>query len=87
VDIFLAGMITGFNCVVALVFMRFWVQTRDRLFLWFSIAFLALGLSRMRAMIDRDHEWFLYAHMLRLAAFLTILAAIVDKNLKTRRVP
>ncbi len=40
-DIFLAGMITGFNCVVALVFMRFWVQTRDRLFLWFSIAFLA----------------------------------------------
>ncbi len=38
-------------------------------------------------MIDRDHEWFLYAHMLRLAAFLTILAAIVDKNLKTRRVP
>ncbi|AMV20835.1 DUF5985 family protein [Planctomyces sp. SH-PL14] len=86
-DMYLSGMITGLNCVVALIFMKFWVQTRDRLFLWFSIAFVALGLSRLRATIDRDHEWFLYAHMLRFAAFLTILAAIVDKNLKSRQSP
>lgn len=84
-DMYLSGMITACNCVIALVFMRYWRDTHDRLFLWFSIAFLAFGFSRLRAFIDRDDDWFLYAHMLRFVAFVTILAAIVDKNVQARK--
>jgi hypothetical protein len=67
--------------VAGLFFLRFWRQTRDRLFLIFSLAFWILGLQRAALAIDRvlvESHTSLY--LLRLFAFLLILAAIVDKN-------
>jgi len=83
-DFFLAGMIAALNGVIALVFLRFWRDTHDRLFLLFSLAFLALGLSRFRSFIPPDSPWHLFPHIVRFLAFLTILIAVIDKNFQNR---
>jgi len=69
-------------CFVAgLFFMRFWHDTRDRLFLIFALAFWLLGLTRLLlALTDTQSETHTYLYFLRLAAFALILVAIVDKN-------
>ena len=84
-ELFLTGMIAGFNFVVFMIFMRFWRDTRDRLFLLFSLAFLAFSLSRLRAFIPDGSHWMIFPHIVRFLAFLTILAAIIDKNLQQRK--
>jgi hypothetical protein len=69
------------SLVAALFFLRFWRQSRDILFLWFSIAFaidaatrLLLGLSH----ISDEHRPFFY--LARLATFFIIIVAIAQKN-------
>ena len=37
----------GWECGVALLFLRFWRQTRDRLFLYLSASFLLEAVNRM----------------------------------------
>jgi hypothetical protein len=67
--------------IVALFFLRFWRDTGDRLFLWFSVAFAILLGQRMA--LSLTHEWLentVWLYGLRLAAFLLILVAIIDKN-------
>lgn len=78
---FLKGAIAMGHAVAALVFVRFYSRTRDRLFVMFAIAFLLLGVIRVCMMIwvDPDEHRFLY--WVRFAAYLLILVAIVDKNL------
>lgn len=69
-----------------LFFLRFWKDTRDRLFGSFAAAFLLLALQRALLTIfvdsraDDDSGMLLYG--IRLLAFLLILWAIVDKNRK-----
>lgn len=85
-ELFLTGMIAAFNFVAAVIFMRFWRDTRDRLFLMFSLAFLAFGLSRLRPFISPESPWVIFPHVVRVFAILTILAAIIDKNVQQRKV-
>ena len=67
--------------VAALFFLRFWRQTRDRFFLLFALAFLALSLNWLGlAATSRGDETRTYFYLLRLAAFVLIIGAIVDKN-------
>jgi hypothetical protein len=76
-----SGAITMGYCICALFFLRFWRSTRDRLFAMFSAAFLVLGLQRLSLMlIDPLPEWSAGLYLIRLLAFLLILAAILDKN-------
>lgn len=67
--------------VAAMFFLRFWRQTRARLFAAFATAFLLLASQRVLLALDfslvEDHSWY---YLLRLLAFLLILVAIVDKN-------
>lgn len=82
---FMLGMISMGFAVAALFFLRFWRSSRDRLFLYFAIAF---GLESVnRALFawnaSRSEEVTLY-FSLRLVAFLLILWAIVEKNLARR---
>jgi hypothetical protein len=80
-ETFLMGAIAMAWGVVAAFFVRFWRETRDRLFLIFAIAFGLLGSTRViiAAMEDpqREHS---HVYWLRLAAYLLILIAIIDKN-------
>jgi hypothetical protein len=68
--------------VIGLYFLRFWTQTRDRLFLCFALAFWVLGCNWLAlGLVDRDEpQTALYA--VRLLAFGLILFGIWDKNRK-----
>jgi uncharacterized membrane protein HdeD (DUF308 family) len=67
--------------VAALFFYRFWRRTLDRLFVWFSTAFLLLGVERLMLAVTHANETSSpLIYVLRLVAFGLIIAAIVDKN-------
>jgi hypothetical protein len=74
------AIVMGYG-VAGLFFLRFWRQTRDRLFLAFAVAFWILGLQRLGLALTRsvvEDQSSLY--LVRLIAFMLILIAIVDKN-------
>ncbi|MGH9442087.1 MAG: DUF5985 family protein [Thermoanaerobaculia bacterium] len=74
---FLSGFLTMGYGVASLFFFRFWRNSRDRLFLFFGLAFLLLGIDRLVVSLpDVGAD----AYVFRAVAFLVILAAIVDKN-------
>lgn len=76
----LGAIMLGF-AVAAAFFARFYRQTRDRLFLLFSIAFGILATNQIALLlIDERSEARTGAYVVRLLAFLVILYAIVDKN-------
>ena len=75
------GAVAMASFVAALFFLRFWRQSHDRLFLWFSVAFaidaatrLVLGLSH----VSVEQEPIFY--LARLTTFCVIIFAIVQKN-------
>jgi hypothetical protein len=78
---FLMGATAMASWTAMLFFLRFWRESRDRLFAMFSAAFLLLGLTRIGLALAHDpSEGETYLYWLRLAAYLLILVAIVDKN-------
>jgi len=67
--------------VAGLYFLRFWRDTRDRLFGIFAAAFWLLAAQRAALALAADpngEQVVLYS--VRLLAFVLILAAIIDKN-------
>ena len=79
----ISGAVLMGYLVAGLFFLRFWRDTRDRLFLIFAIAFGLLGLQRVALGLTwnlLESQTGLY--VVRLFAFLLILGAIVDKNRK-----
>lgn len=78
---FLNGIIFMGHGTAGLFFLRFWRKTNDRLFLMFAFAFWLLGIVRLAMVLleqpGEDH----YLYWFRLAAYLLILFAIIDKNL------
>jgi hypothetical protein len=81
VEQFLMGAIAMGWAIAALFFLRFWRQTGDRLFGMFALAFLLLGFTRAGlAFSPLESEWHTHWYWARLAAFVMILVAIVDKN-------
>jgi hypothetical protein len=83
----ISGAIVMGYAVVGLFFGRFWKQSRDRLFLFFSLAFWVLGAQRLGlALAPGTVEDTTIFYVVRLLAFVLILAAIVDKN-RARRPP
>jgi len=80
----LAGALTAGSLVAALFFLRFWRETRDRLFAFFAGAFALLALQRVALtwaiVSQRDTT---ASYVLRLAAFVVLLIGILDKNRAT----
>ena len=78
---FISGGTLVAAVVIALFFLRYWHQTRDRLFLMFAAGFFTLALSRLiLAFLEEDDEGRVFVYAFRLIAFVLILAAIIDKN-------
>ena len=78
---FIMGAIAMASTVEGLFFLRFWRDTGDRLFAIFAIAFVLLGITRLGlALSPQELEGHTHWYWVRLAAFLLILVAIVDKN-------
>jgi hypothetical protein len=78
---FLNGVTVAGSLAVGLFFLRLWRDTRDRFFAFFGVAFwmLALNASVLLWAVPADEHRH-YFYLLRLLAFLLIIAAIVDKN-------
>lgn len=77
---FLAGSTSISLLVIVLFFLRFWKQTRDRLFLFFAGAFLIQMIERVIRACTVDNELATYVYTIRLSSFLLIIWAVVDKN-------
>lgn len=75
------------ECLVAgLFFLSFWRRTGERLFLAFAIAFWLLGAgAALPVLLGRPAQAHGEIYLLRLAAFLVIILAILAKNVAGRR--
>jgi uncharacterized membrane protein YcjF (UPF0283 family) len=81
---FLNGAAAAGSIGVGLFFLRLWRETRDRFFALFGFAFgiLALNWIALLWAVPEDENRH-YFYLIRLLAFLLIIAAIVDKNRST----
>jgi hypothetical protein len=77
----ISGALIAGYVVIAAFFARFWRESRDRLFGLFCAAFILLAAQRVVTVILPSAT---FAYTIRLAAFLLIIAAIVDKNRDSR---
>lgn len=78
---FLRGMLVAFAAALALLFLKFWRASQDRLFAFFSAAFAMLGLEwLLHALLNPRHETQHYLFIPRLLAFLLIIAGIISKS-------
>ena len=78
---FVSGLIAMGYLVSALFFLRFWRDTHDRLFAFFTAAFGLLALQRtLLSLLVGQPALELVLYTLRAAAFLVLAAGIVDKN-------
>ena len=84
IEAFIMGTIAMASGIVAMFFLRFWRDTGDRLFGMFAASFLLLGITRLGLVLTKEHleEGQTYWYWVRLAAFVLILVAIIDKNRK-----
>ena len=77
----LSGAIIMANLVVGMFFLRFWKRTHDRLFAMFGAAFWMMAVNRVvLASLHEESEFRTPVYAVRLAAFVLILVAIIDKN-------
>lgn len=84
----LAGAVAMGSLLIALYFLRFWRDTRDRFFLLFALSFIIEGVHRAVAAFDMAASEDTPTHyLLRLLSYLLILAAIADKNWPRRDRP
>jgi hypothetical protein len=79
---FLSGAVTVGYVVAALFFLKFWRRTRDGLFAAFSGAFLLLAANQAAPVLfGIPDEALGDVYLLKLAAFLLIILAILRKNM------
>lgn len=80
VEAYLYGLLTTASLTAALFFLRFWRQSREGLFCIFAAAFALLAANNgLAAFLGGDEYPAIY--LLRLAAFVLIICAILRKNL------
>lgn len=78
---FLLGVVAASSFIAGLFFLKFWRETRDSFFLAFAAAFMIEGLNRIAFLFSaRPNEGSPWIYLVRLFAFLLILAAILKKN-------
>jgi hypothetical protein len=83
---FVSGLATAGYLVAGMFFLRFWIRSRDTLFLMFAAAFGLLALNPALVVLSgtpREEQSWIY--LIRLAGYLLIIMAIVHKNLRGSR--
>ena len=78
---FLNGGAAMASIIAGVLFLAYWRDSRDRLFLYFAVAFWVLALNwvlvALLAPTEEERHWF---YLFRFAAFALILVGIADKN-------
>ena len=80
---FTAGALTLGWLAIGVFFLKFWRRTGDGLFLAFAVAFALLAINQAVPVlfgVPSEHQGYIY--LLRLAAFLLIILAVLRKNLR-----
>ncbi|HTM07459.1 MAG TPA: DUF5985 family protein [Verrucomicrobiae bacterium] len=81
----LIGAVAMASLIAAMFFLRFWHNTRDRLFLYFAFSFGIEGVNRVVLGLtgnpDEDRPFF---YFVRFISFLLIIIAIVEKNFASK---
>ena len=80
-NLLLLGAIAMASFIASLFFIRFWVTTKDRFFLYFSFSFFIEGIGRILIGLNKyttEQEPLIY--LIRLISFIVIIIAILDKN-------
>jgi hypothetical protein len=81
---FFSGVVCAGYLACGLFFLRFWVRSRDFLFLAFATAFWLLAMNVIIVVLipvpDETRSWF---YLIRLVAYVLIAIAIVWKNVVT----
>jgi hypothetical protein len=78
---FLLGALSMGFIAIAMFFGRFYSRTRDRFFAFMSVAFTIMAINQIALLIlGEDSEYRSWVYVVRLAAFVIILLAILDKN-------
>ena len=83
---FFSGAATAAYLMAAGFFWRFWLKTKDRLFVAFTVAFVFFALNQAAVglfHVTTEPESLVY--VLRILGFVVILAAILDKNVSRNR--
>jgi uncharacterized membrane protein HdeD (DUF308 family) len=84
-NLFLLGAVATASLAAGLFFLRFWRETKDRLFMAFSISFFMEGINRTAlALSQSPQEGAAFFYLVRLLAFLLIFLAVADKNRAAR---
>lgn len=84
---FLGATAMGSVCI-AFFFLRFWHRSRDPFHLLFAASFVLLGVQRiLLTALDDTAEAFPASYLMRLAAYLLIIIAVVGKNVRGREGP
>jgi hypothetical protein len=79
--VFLQAVSATCAFVAGLLFYRFWQESHDRLFGFFSGAFHLLALSwALLGLFSPTEETRPYIYAIRLVAFTLIIVAVIDKN-------
>lgn len=82
----LMGAVAMASLVAALFFLRYWSQTRDNLFLLFSLAFCVDGVTRfILGLSYLSNEAEPYFYLARLITFGLIIFGVLQKNRPTNR--
>jgi hypothetical protein len=72
---------TAMGCLIAAIFFfRYWVLSRDTLFILFAIAFGLLSASWFGLALTTTSEHHREIYLIRMVAFLLIIVAIILKN-------
>lgn len=78
---FLLGALAMGFLVAAMFFARFFTRTHDRFFAFMATAFAVMSVNQLAlASFGEDSEYRSWLYVVRLSAFILILAAVVDKN-------
>lgn len=79
---FLLGVIVTGSATAACFFLRFWLRTRDLLFLAFAASFFIEAINRLQFLtLKNPNEGTPGIYLVRLVSYLLILLAILKKNL------
>jgi hypothetical protein len=76
----MGGIAVG-SFVAGLFFLRFWLHTHDRFFIFFALSFWIEAANRIAMIVfSEPNEGVAGYYVVRLVAYGLIVAAIVDKN-------